>query len=169
MLSRALSVSGPALRGRKVVEEGGAKPVWAREGWWAVFVCSRKRDGRPGVIGSTAGRLGDVPFGGQVAISAVGQNGHDGLAFPEPLGHLQRREDVGPAGHSAEEALLAGQTPGHVHGVLVGDPDDLIGYAPVQNVEEQSIGDSFDEGYRFFPSADPRRARWFHTDHRAVG
>src|SRR4030042_4828274 len=100
MLSRALSVSGRALRGRKVVEEGGAKPVCTREGWWAVTVYSRKRDGRPGVIGSAAGRLGDVPFGGQVAISAVGQNGHDGLAFPERLSHLQRRDDGGPAGDS---------------------------------------------------------------------
>ena len=63
----------------------------------------------------------------QVAAAAVGQQHDHDVVLGQLLGRPQRGDDGHAAGAADQQALLAGQPPGHREGVGVGDRDDLVG------------------------------------------
>ena len=63
----------------------------------------------------------------EVAATAVGQQHDHDVVGGQPLGDPQRRDDRHAAGAADEQALLAGQPPGHEERVAVGHGDDLVG------------------------------------------
>src|SRR6185312_256038 len=79
--------------------------------------------------------IGDEPVGlhpgvvedlGQVAAAAVGQDDHHDIVLAQVLRRAQCSDDGHAGGAADEQALLAGQPPGHGERFGVGDADALV-------------------------------------------
>ena len=81
----------------------------------------------------------------EVAAAAVGQQDDDDVVLGQLLGGAQRGDDGHAAGAADQQALLAGQPPGHREGVAVGDRDDLVGDVAVVGGRPEVLADALDE------------------------
>ena len=81
----------------------------------------------------------------QVAAPAVGQQHDHHVVRAGPAGHLQRGGGGHPAGAADQQALLAGQPPGQLERVLVGDLDDLVADRPVVRLRPEVLADALDQ------------------------
>ena len=62
---------------------------------------------------------------GEVTFGRVGQDGDDRLAGTEPLGELERGEDVRAGGDACQKSFLGGEIAGAAERFLVGDHADV--------------------------------------------
>src|SRR6185312_3131223 len=98
--------------------------------------------------------IGDEPVGlhpgvvedlGQVAAAAVGQDDHHDIVLAQVLRRAQCSDDGHAGGAADEQALLAGQPPGHGERFGVGDGDDLVGDRRVVVARPHVLADALDE------------------------
>src|SRR2546426_8310946 len=71
-------------------------------------------------------RLGSVHIGADVAQPRIDDDRGHGGAPPQPLGHLQRRDDVGPGRSPGEDSFFAREPPSHRLGVGGRHRDDIV-------------------------------------------